>query len=314
MKPEQTIPLFDHGTDLHTEGDMAFSTKSQTSHNTLNLCVLGSGSGGNATVIQYQNQALLLDAGLGPVTISRRLGQAKSSLQQIKAIVITHLDQDHFRPTWIKTMVGWGIPLYLHAWHVTDLKRQRHALPLITSGLIREFTEKFNPIPNLDFHPIHLRHDRQGTFGYRIDSNHGSIGFATDLGHVPDKLIQNFTNVDILALEANYDPKLQQASTRPEHLKRRIMGGAGHLSNEQAFEAIKRIDRRSADGQPAHVLLLHRSQQCNTEEKVREVFAQDPAIFSRVVLTQQRRRTRWFKLNTTRKTPHPISEQMSFGF
>ena len=120
--------------------------------------------------------------------------------------------------------------------------------------------------------------------------------------------------MDILALEANYDPRLQQASTRPEHLKRRIMGGAGHLSNEQAFEAVKRIDRRSADGQPAHVLLLHRSQQCNSEEKVREVFARDPAIFPRVTLTQQRRRTRWFKLNTTRKAPHPVSEQMSFGF
>jgi phosphoribosyl 1,2-cyclic phosphodiesterase len=257
---------------------------------------------------------MLLDAGLGPVTISRRLGQAKSSLQQIKAIVITHLDQDHFRPTWINTMVGWGIPLYLHAWHMTDLQRQRHALPLITSGLVREFTEKFNPLPNLDFHPIHLRHDQQGTFGYRIDSNHGSIGFATDLGHVPDKLIQTFTNVDILAIESNYDPKLQQASTRPEHLKRRIMGGAGHLSNEQAFEAIKRIDRRSADGQPAHILLLHRSQQCNTEEKVHEVFAQEPTIHSRVVLTQQRRRTRWFKLNTTRKAPSPVTEQLSFGF
>lgn len=313
MKPEQTIPLFSHAPDLQQHEDQQQASYVQSSV-TLNLCVLGSGSGGNCTVIQYRDQAMLLDAGLGPVTISRRLGQAKSSLQQIKAIVITHLDQDHFRPTWINTMVGWRIPLYLHAWHMDDLKRSPHATPLITSGLVREFTEKFNPLPNLDFQPVHLRHDSQGTFGYRIDSDHGSIGFATDLGHVPDALIQQFTNVDILALEANYDPQMQQASTRPERLKRRIMGSAGHLSNEQAFQAIQRIDRRSSPGQPGHVLLLHRSQQCNTEEKVREVFAQDPALASRVTLTQQRRRTRWFKLNTNRKSPHPVASQMTLEF
>lgn len=313
MKPEHAIPLFTQMPDLQLTEVPGRAVLAQSSA-TLNLCVLGSGSGGNCTVIQYRDQAMLLDAGLGPVTISRRLGQAKTTLQHIKAIVITHLDQDHFRPTWIKTMVGWGIPLYLHTWHLQDLRRKEHAAPLITSGLVREFTEKFNPLPNLDFHPVHLRHDSQGTFGYRIDSDHGSIGFATDLGHVPDTLIQQFTNVDILALEANYDPQMQQISTRPERLKRRVMGQAGHLSNEQAFAAIQRIDRRSTSGQPGHVLLLHRSEQCNTEEKVREVFAQDPKLSSRVVLTQQRRRSRWFKLNSTRKSPHPVADQLSFEF
>lgn len=313
MKPEQNIPLFTSQLGL-TPPETAMDADPTGPNPTLNLCVLGSGSGGNCTVIAYQNQAMLLDAGLGPVTISRRLGQAKSSLEHIKAIVITHLDQDHFRPTWVNTMIGWAIPLYLHAWHLPQLQRNPQTAPLITAGLVREFTGKFNPLANLDFHPVYLRHDTQGTFGYRIDSDHGSIGFATDLGHVPDELIQLFTNVDLLALEANYDPQMQQASTRPERLKRRVMGTAGHLSNEQAFAAIQRIDRRSLPGQPGHVLLLHRSQQCNTEDKVREVFAQDPAIASRVILTQQRRRTRWFKLNSSRKSITPAADQLFFRF
>jgi phosphoribosyl 1,2-cyclic phosphodiesterase len=313
MKPEQTIPMFSNPLGLHTPDELTDTSVTSPSK-TLDLCVLGSGSGGNCTVIRYQNQALLLDAGLGPVTICRRLGQAKSSLEHIRAIVITHLDQDHFRPTWINTMVGWRIPLYLHAWHVPQLQRMPQAAALITSGLVRGFTEKFNPIPNLDFHPVHLRHDTQGTFGYRIDSDHGAIGFATDLGHVPDELVQKFTNVDLLALEANYDMKMQQISTRPERLKRRIMGQAGHLSNDQAFEAISRIDRRSMSGHPGHVVLLHRSEQCNSEEKVREVFAQDQSLLARTVLTQQRRRTRWFKINSTRKSFTPVDEQLLLGF
>ncbi|MBL4702657.1 MAG: MBL fold metallo-hydrolase, partial [Phycisphaeraceae bacterium] len=189
-------------------------------------------------MIQYQGQTMLLDAGLGPLTISRRLDQHKSNLKQIKAIVITHMDQDHFRLTWIKTMIQWEIPLYIHTKHISKLERTSQATALLTLGLVRGFTQKFSPINNLEFDPIYLHHDQQGTFGYRIDCDMGAIGFATDLGHVPDELIQKFTNVDLIALESNYDPKLQQLSPRPEMLKRRVMGQAGHLSNDQAFKAI----------------------------------------------------------------------------
>lgn len=313
MNPEQTVLLRTSPPGLKTPEEQA-QQDAMPSQPGLDMCVLGSGSSGNCTVIRYQNQSMLLDAGLGPVTICRRLGQDKSLLEHLQAIVVTHLDQDHFRPSWIKTMVVWRIPLYLHAWHLPQLHRMSQFAALITSGLVREFTQIFNPVPNLDFHPIHLRHDSQGTFGYRIDSDLGSIGFATDLGHVPDELIQKFTNVDLLALEANYDPQMQQASTRPQRLKHRIMGTAGHLSNEQAFDAIYRIDRRSSVGHPHHVVLLHRSQQCNTEEKVKAVFGQNPALSSRVVLAQQRCRTRWFKIRSTRKFFAPVAEQMSFGF
>lgn len=280
----------------------------------LNVCVLGSGSGGNCTVIKYQNQAMLLDAGLGPLTICRRLSQAKDCLQHIKAIVITHLDQDHFRPTWIKTMVSLKIPLYIHQWHIPDLQRLPFADELITSDLVRGFTGKFSPIENLNFTPIHLSHDEQGTFGYRIDSQAGSIGFATDMGHVPEELIQKFTHVDLLAIESNYDPIMQQMSHRPVFLKKRVMGNAGHLSNQQAFAAVQRIDRRSVDGCPKHIVLLHRSQQCNEPEKIYEVFGEDQSITERLVLTHQKRRSQWLKINSSRKKIQAPNEQMLFHF
>ena len=311
MKPEQNKPLIDLSNEDDQEQTNGFSNNKNPS---LDVCVLGSGSGGNCTVIQYQNQAMLLDAGLGPVTISRRLSQAKNCLQHIKAIVITHLDQDHFRPTWIKTMVGWQIPLYIHQWHIPELQRLPYAATLLTSGLVRGFTGKFSPIENLEFTPIHLKHDEQGTFGYRIDSQVGSIGFATDMGHVPEELIQKFTHVDLLAMESNYDPAMQQMSGRPEFLKRRVMGKAGHLSNEQAFTAIQRIDRRSNDGYPKHIVLLHRSQQCNLPEKIHEVFSADESIAKRLVLTDQKQRSKWFKINSSPKDFEDSTEQLVFRF
>jgi hypothetical protein len=115
---------------------------------------------------------------------------------------------------------------------------------------------------------------------------------------VPEHLIDGFAELDILALESNYDPGMQLASARPWFLKRRIMGGRGHLSNEQALEAIRRIfekaDRRRGK-LPAHVVLLHRSRQCNCPRLVRKLFARDPRIAQRLTLAEQYSRSQWLR-------------------
>src|SRR4029077_12704376 len=111
--------------------------------------------------------------------------------------------------------------------------------------------------------------------------------YATDLGCVPAELIERFAGADVVAIESNYDPEMQVGSARPLFLKRRIMGQAGHLSNQQAFEAVSAIARRGPAGSPAQVVLLHRSRQCNDPRKVRDVFGQDPELATRVTLTEQ---------------------------
>jgi len=286
---------------------------SGSSDQTLALCVLGSGSGGNSTLVHLGSQAMLIDAGFGPVTTARRLGQAKAALQHIKAICLTHLDQDHFRPTWLNTLVGWKIPVYVHQWHQDQLRRLPGADILYTHGLVQEFGKSpFEPIKGLKLHPIRLRHDRQGTCGFLGESDFGRFGYATDLGCVPDELIAMFRGVDLMAIESNYDPVMQQTSTRPANLKRRIMGGAGHLSNQQAFEAVQRVIRTSAPGCPRHIVLLHRSQQCNSRRKVLEVFNTDPAIARRVTLTNQRRRSKWFKLKPQPVPPKQVQMMLTF--
>ncbi len=275
----------------------------------LRLCVLGSGSGGNCTVVQLGEDCLLIDAGFGPQTIARRLGQAKSMLGRIRGVCLTHLDQDHFRPHWIRTLLGWRIPLYVFNWHHDDLRKLPDAHDLFTQELVRGFDRQpFSPLPGLTFHPIHLRHDRQGTCGFRAEGPAGSFGYATDLGCVTGALLDHFTGVDLLALESNYDVRMQQQSTRPEFLKRRIMGEAGHLSNDQALQAVREIDRRSGAGRPRQIVLLHRSAQCNTPEKVLETFA-DPDLAPRIHLTQQRRRSRWFEVRSA-----PRAGQLAMTF
>jgi len=265
---------------------------------TLDYCVLGSGSGGNCAVVRFGEQAMLLDAGFGPLRTAKWLSNAGVQLEQVKAICVTHLDRDHSRPRWIPTLVGFGIRVYVHQWHLFTFEKTEGFADLNDAGLVHVFDgQSFEPIVGLETTCVQLPHDNKGTVGFVVDTGDTRIGHATDLGHVPPKLIEHFAGVDLLALESNYDPELQMSSARPAFLKRRIMGGKGHLSNDQALDAVQRIARRSPTGLPRHVVLLHRSSDCNSPHHVRRVFRRDPALLDRVTLTQQRRRTKWFKLS-----------------
>lgn len=122
-------------------------------------------------------------------------------------------------------------------------------------------------------------------FGYRI-------GYATDLGRVPSYFFDRFRNLNCIALESNYDPQMQERSGRPWFLKRRIMGGHGHLSNLQALAAIRKLLDRARD-LPDHIVLLHRSQECNCPDLVRRLFSLDERIAPRLTLAEQHERSRW---------------------
>ncbi len=279
----------------------------------LQVCVLGSGSGGNSTVLRWGSDAILLDAGFGPRTTFKRLGMAKVGLDDLKAVVLTHLDRDHFRPNWLKLLADEGIGLYVHRWHLKDLERVGDVDPLRRADLLRPFGEApFDvPLRSARMTPVQLPHDTKGTVGFRVQTPAGSVGYATDLGHVPTALIDCFAGVDLLAIESNYDPHMQQASSRPVFLKRRIMGMAGHLSNEAVFAAVQRVVDKSPIGSPQHVVLLHGSRQCNHENIIRRVFAQDPRLKDRITLTHQRRRTRWLTVRPLQPMAHG---QMRLGF
>lgn len=260
----------------------------------LRLCVLGSGSGGNATVLRFGDTTLLVDAGFGPRTTDKRLSQAGLSLTRIDAVCLTHLDQDHFRTTWPATLLKLGIPIYVHAWHYAELMRMAGGAELRDAGLAHAFESgAFEPMPGITTSTVRLQHDRQGTIGYRFDTPAGSVGYATDLGHAPAHLIEHLAGVDLLCIECNYDEHMTRTSSRPSWVNRRNMSDSGHLSNEQSYEAVRAIADRSPAGNPRHVVLLHRSSQCNHPMKVRRVFERDPDLARRITLTDQRRRTRW---------------------
>jgi phosphoribosyl 1,2-cyclic phosphodiesterase len=282
----------------------------------LELCILASGSSGNATLLRSPGGVMLIDLGIGPRTCAKRLQGTGVRLADVTAACLTHLDSDHFNANWIPTLIRQNIRLYCHA------DKARQILRNAPSDLTNELEQRlhpfdganFEPLDGLRFQPIALAHDQAGSHGFVIDGFDYRIGFATDLGHVPAHLHEHFRDLNLIALESNYDPAMQENSDRPWFLKRRITGGKGHLSNHQAFAAIQRILNHAQSTSrrlPDHIVLLHRSRQCNCPDLLRAFFSKDRRIAPRLTLAEPFERTPWLR----RKDQQPATgEQLMLAF
>lgn len=273
----------------------------------LEICVLASGSAGNAAILRSPAGILLIDAGIGPRTLERRLDGTGVRPTDITALCLTHLDGDHFSAHWGPTLRRLNIPIYCHVNKVDALASSSPDL----ATLIRPFDiDAFSPIDGMRCDPIQFAHDQLGSHGFVVDGFGYRIGYATDLGHVPSYFFDRFQDLDCIALEANYDPQMQLDSARPLFLKRRIMGRRGHLSNHQALAAIRKLINRNRR-LPDHIVLLHRSQECNCADLVRQLFSADERIASRLTLAQQHERSPW--LGRTNRGQY-IGEQLTLEF
>lgn len=231
----------------------------------VSFAVLASSSAGNCSVLIHERggarRATLIDAGLSPRRTRRELADLGVSLEQIDDVVITHLDSDHFHVGWLKALPQ-RAKIHLHKRHVARARSMG-----IDRDALTAFEDVFRVARTVVVHPTLLSHDQWGVAVFRFDFGGATLGFATDVGRVTSDLTAHLEGVDVLAIESNYCPVMQVQSGRPEFLKRRIMGGSGHLSNDQCRDAVEAI------APSRHVVLLHLSRQCNTPERAAEQHA-----------------------------------------
>lgn len=248
--------------------------------------ILGSGSSGNCTVVTLNGTQppahILIDAGLSPRQTSKRLADFDLSIDDISAILVTHFDTDHFNTGWLAKLAQVRIPIHVHKRHRSTAERAG------APGRLLRFHEgkiELECAAQSAIEGFLLAHDALGTCGFVIEHDGARLGFATDLGTVPGVLHERFVELDALALESNYDRDMQVNSPRPAFLKRRIMGGAGHLSNEQALAAILKV----ADSCPLqHIALLHLSRQCNCPRLLQRLYAERAGhLLNRLTITNQ---------------------------
>ena len=234
---------------------------------------LGSSSGGNATLLLCRHEdrvhRFLLDAGLGPRTVAKRLRECGHSEQRLDGIILTHADSDHMRATWRATLERQRIPV--HVWTPHREEACRKGVP---RSLVRAHEGTFEPGAGVRVCCYRTPHDQSGSCALRIECGEVTLGWATDLGRADDGLVDHLAGVDALGIESNYDPGLQSASHRPEMLVRRITGGRGHLSNQECLDAVRRITGATLRSQPLDVVcLLHLSRDCNRPTIVQELWS-----------------------------------------
>ncbi len=273
----------------------------------LRITMLASGSRGNASLIQAEGFGVLLDAGLGPRQLAERMRKAGHSPACVQAMLLTHTHSDHWNDRTLAWLLRRQLPLYCHPAHHGVLKRYSTAFPrLEAAGLVRAFTpgEEFRLAAGLRCKPLPIRHDSGATFGFRLDGlpdlfgRCPSIGYVADLGTWDDVLVEQLSDVDLLAVEFNHDVALEHASQRPAALIARVMGDEGHLSNDQAAALVRTILQRSPAGRLRHLVQLHLSEDCNKRSLARAA--------ARQVLGELSPRTR---LHTaSQNVPGPVLE------
>jgi phosphoribosyl 1,2-cyclic phosphodiesterase len=236
----------------------------------LQFSVLASGSRGNATLVKVGAAGLLVDFGLGPKAMERRLASVGSSWDDLRAVVLTHTHGDHMDGATLGRLAKCGIPLYCHEGHLRGLRRLEQMPRLEESGLLRTYDERpFLTPDGVRVEPIELSHDGGPTFGFRVEGRGErrarpvSLGYLADTGVWSSAMADALGDVDLLGVEFNHDVDLQRRSGRSPHLIARNLGNRGHLSNAQGAALVEAVLGRSSPGIMKHLVLLHLSEQCN---------------------------------------------------
>lgn len=224
--------------------------------------VLGTGSSGNALLVEAEGARVLVDAGLGPRTLAARLDALGVALAPggLDAIVPTHHHGDHFGGV-EKIARAYGAAVYLHRGIHAPRARRKLTVHEYVPG--RPFR-----VGALEIHAEHVPHDAPQV-AVRVASSDHAIGVATDVGRPTTTLTALLASCDVALVEANHCPELLAFGPYPPKLRHRVSGGFGHLSNPQAAELAARL----VGSRLSRLYLGHLSRTNNTPERALETVA-----------------------------------------
>lgn len=222
----------------------------------LTFTTLASGSSGNAALVSCGNTHVLLDAGISAKRITAGLKSLGIAPEALAAVLITHEHHDHISGLQVLT------------------KRLR--LPVVTSGptgrqlcyrvpFMDDLIRQQEPGTGIQLGDLWIEsfptpHDAAGSVGYSITGGGHRVVLCTDLGYVTDQVKQAVRGCDLLVCEANHDEDWVRSGPYPYHLKARILGDRGHLSNEAGAA----LACAAVEGGTQTVVLAHLSAENNT--------------------------------------------------
>lgn len=231
----------------------------------MRFALLGSGSRGNATLVEDGKTCLLVDCGFSVREVERRMGRLGASPDRLSAILVTHEHHDH--------LAGVGplarkyrIPVWLTAGTGKAGKKRLGELPRLE--LINCHSEF--AIDGLELRPFPVPHDAREPCQFVFSNGDKRLGLLTDTGRSTQHIERQLDACDALILESNHDLQMLANGPYPPALQARVGGALGHLSNGQAAEILQRID----SGSLQHLVAAHLSEKNNRPELAVEALSE----------------------------------------
>ena len=247
---------------------------------------LGSGSKGNATLVQAGDTLIMVDCGFSLRETTRRLDVLGLVPAQLTAILVTHEHSDHSSGVSILSRKH-NIPVYLtHGTYGSgrcdNCFSPRHFSP----------GEHFF-IGCLEVKAVAVPHDAREPCQYRFFHQEKSLGVLTDLGSITPHVVDSYRGCDGLVLEFNHDRQMLQEGVYPHHLKRRVGGDWGHLNNHQAASLLQQIDHASL----RHLVVAHVSEKNNSQQQAERALLSVLPSLDDVVWADQANGFGWLSLD-----------------
>lgn len=221
---------------------------------------LGSGSQGNALVVESGRTRVMLDCGFGIAESAARLGRLGLLPEDLDAIIVTHEHEDH------SGGVGgfssrYELPVYLTYGTLSAIAPQRPAL--VDVSVIDSHTPF--AIGDMEVKPYPVPHDAREPAQFVFSDGCVALGVLTDAGAATPHMVLMLSGLHALVLECNHDSEMLANGRYPASLKRRIASRYGHLDNDAAADLLSKLDCSRLQ----HIVAAHLSQQNNTPELAR---------------------------------------------
>lgn len=217
------------------------------------VSVLASGSNGNCIAVHCQDQAVLIDCGISLRQLRLRMAQVGVSESWVKAILITHEHDDHVKGLAVSAKY-FGVPVFATRLCAEALRRKGFTGSITLINQCADFL-----MAGMLIRAFSVQHDASDPVGYVIHKESTKIGICTDFGQPTQMTNFQLYDCSTLVLESNYDLNMLASSSRPWHLKQRILSPIGHISNQENSEILGRVVTPNT----RNLVLAHISHECN---------------------------------------------------
>lgn len=275
----------------------------------LSVCSIASGSNGNCYYVGNEKEAVLVDVGISCKEVETRMKRSGLPLQRVKAVFVSHEHTDHVSglPVLAKKH---NLPVFISA------PTLRNSRLRFEKSLLNYFSANDSvAIGDLVVTSFSKFHDAADPYSFFISCNGVNVGVITDIGRACDNVVQHFSQCHAAFLESNYDEDMLLKGSYPWHLKNRIRGGHGHLSNS---EALALFQQHRSPGL-THLFLSHLSRNNNCPKLVGELFATH-AKGVKTIVASRYQESAVYQINALSQLQpndydsHLTLTQLSFGF